>query len=105
MYYGFNGTNWFRVQTLNDISLMIDAAPKKGFVLRFRADKPYLPLDEEVQKVIDLHNYFGTSSKEFNVIFTADIDVDAQVMFDAIDTLIVSRGECGVRGSGERVLL
>jgi hypothetical protein len=90
MYYGFNGTNWFRVQTLSDISLMIDAAPKKGFVLRFRADKPYLPLDEEVQKVIDLHNYFGTSSKEFNVIFTADIDVDAQVMFDAIDTLIVA---------------
>ena len=90
MYYGFNGTNWFRVQTLNDISLMVDAAPKKGFVLRFRADKPYLPLDEEVQKVIELHNQFDTSSKEFNVIFTADIDADENIMFDAIDTLIVA---------------
>ena len=88
MYYGFNGTNWFRLQTQTDIALIVDAAPKKGFVLRFRADKPFLSLDEEVQKVIDLHNQFGTSSKEFNVIFTANIDVEAYTMFDAIDELI-----------------
>lgn len=83
MYLGFNGTNWFDAQSPMDVAWLVQAAPLQGFTLRFRADKSE-DLEGELNKVIALKEAFGEAGKEFNIIFTANIDVPAEEMFNAI---------------------
>lgn len=88
MYLGFNGTNWFKVQTEEDAASIAIAAPEQGFVLRYRADKPALALNTELEKVIELKQVFDEVGKEFNIIFTANVDIPAAEMLDALNVLI-----------------
>jgi len=88
---GFNGTNWFDVQTTQDVAWLKEMLPEgTGFTLRYRADKFTAagPTSTELDKVIALHNELAAVGKPLKVIYTAAMDATPAVNLAGIQTLV-----------------
>lgn len=88
MYYGFNGTNWFKQSTIDDYELIAEAAPSDRFVLRYRGDKPSLMITHEIEELLAIKQIFGFKNKKFSIIYTASIDADPDITFANIKAVI-----------------
>lgn len=83
---GFNGTNWFDVQTPQDVIWLKEMLPEgTGFTLRYRADKDGAAGAQQLPNVIALHNELAAVGKPLKVIYTATMDPSLEVNIAAVN--------------------
>ncbi len=86
---GFNGTNWFDVQTPQDVVWLKEMLPEGGcFTLRYRADKDGAAGAQQLPNVIALHNDLAAVGKHLDVIYTAAMDATPAVNLAGLQTLV-----------------
>ena len=88
-YTGFNGENWFAAQDEQTKQWLLDFIPVgESLTLRFREDKDgFNP--EDIDKLIELHQYFEDNNRFLSVIFCANIkDTDPNVHYERIIQVI-----------------